>query len=37
VGGNTTAFEKRARRLIESQLSLLADGKTLNNIIVAGN
>jgi len=37
VGGNTTAFEKRARRLIESQLQLLADNKPLNNIIVAGN
>jgi phosphoglycerate dehydrogenase-like enzyme len=37
IGGHTTAFEKRARRLIESQLQLLADGKPLNNIIVAGN
>ena len=37
VGGNTTAFERRARRLIESQLNLLAEGKPLNNIIVAGN
>ena len=37
VGGNTTAFESRARRLIESQLNLLADGKPLNNIIVSGN
>jgi phosphoglycerate dehydrogenase-like enzyme len=37
VGGNTTAFESRARRLIESQLNLLAEGKPLNNIIVAGN
>ncbi len=36
VGGNTSAFEKRARRLIESQLQLLAEGKSLNNIIVAG-
>jgi phosphoglycerate dehydrogenase-like enzyme len=36
VGGNTSAFEKRARRLIESQLQLLADGKSLNNVIVAG-
>jgi phosphoglycerate dehydrogenase-like enzyme len=34
VGGNTTAFESRARRLIESQLNLLASGKPLNNIIV---
>ena len=37
VGGNTTAFERRARALIESQLNLLASNKTLNNIIVAGN
>ena len=37
VGGNTTAFESRARRLIESQLNLLAEGKPLNNVIVAGN
>jgi len=37
VGGNTSAFEKRARKLIESQLQLLADGKSLNNVIVAGN
>ena len=35
VGGNTTAFESRARRLIESQLNLLAQGKALKNIIVA--
>ena len=37
VGGNTTAFEKRARKLIESQLNLLAEGKPLNNVIVADN
>ena len=37
VGGNTTAFESRARRLIESQLNLLAVGKPLNNVIVSGN
>jgi len=37
VGGNTSAFEKRARRLIESQLQLLSEGKPLNNVIVAGN
>ncbi len=36
VGGNTSAFEKRARKLIESQLQLLAEGKSLNNVIVAG-
>lgn len=34
VGGNTTAFEKRAKRLIESQLQLLASGERLNNIIL---
>ena len=37
VGGNTTAFESRARRLIESQLNLLVENKPLNNVIVAGN
>jgi len=37
VGGNTSAFEKRAKKLIESQLQLLSEGKSLNNIIVAGN
>jgi phosphoglycerate dehydrogenase-like enzyme len=37
IGGDTTAFESRARRLIESQLNLLADGKPLNNVIVSGN
>ena len=37
VGGNSSAFEKRAQRLIESQLNLLAQGKPLNNVIVAGN
>jgi phosphoglycerate dehydrogenase-like enzyme len=37
VGGNSSAFDRRARRLIESQLELLAQGKPLNNVIVAGN
>lgn len=37
VGGNTTAFEPRARKLIKAQLNLLAKGAPLNNIIVAGN
>jgi len=36
VGSNTSAFEKRAKKLIESQLQLLSEGKSLNNIIVAG-
>ena len=34
VGGNTSAFEPRARRLIESQLSKLASGIRLENIVV---
>jgi phosphoglycerate dehydrogenase-like enzyme len=37
VGGNSSAFDRRARRLIESQLNLLAQGKSLDNVIVAGN
>ena len=37
VGGNSSAFDKRARSLFESQLNLLAEGKPLNNVIVAGN
>lgn len=37
VGGNTSAFEPRARKLIESQLELLASGKSLKNIIVDGS
>jgi phosphoglycerate dehydrogenase-like enzyme len=37
VGGNTSAFEPRARKLIKSQLDLLAKGEALNNVIVAGN
>jgi phosphoglycerate dehydrogenase-like enzyme len=37
VGGNSSAFDRRARRLIESQLNLLAEDKPLNNVIVAGN
>jgi len=36
VGGNTSAFEPRARRLVESQLSRLAQGKGLDNVIIAG-
>ncbi|MEJ6576942.1 MAG: 2-hydroxyacid dehydrogenase [Actinomycetota bacterium] len=36
VGGNSTAFEPRGRRLVESQLALLAEGKTLNNIVAKG-
>ena len=37
IGGSTSIFEKRAKNLIESQLNLLAEGKPLNNVIVAGN
>lgn len=36
VGGNTSAFEPRARRLIESQLERFVSGKPLENIIVDG-
>ena len=36
VGGNSTAFEPRGRKLVESQLKLLADGKSLNNIVAVG-
>ena len=37
IGGNTSIFENRAKKLIESQLDLLAEGKPLDNVIVAGN
>ncbi len=37
VGGNTSAFEPRARKLIESQLERFATGKPLENIIVDGS
>ena len=36
VGGNSTAFEPRGRKLVESQLKLLAEGKPLNNIVAVG-
>ncbi len=36
VGGNSTAFEPRGRKLVESQLKLLAAGKPLNNIVAVG-
>ena len=36
VGGNSTAFEPRGRKLVESQLKLLAEGKPLNNIVAQG-
>ena len=37
VGGNTSAFEPRARRLVEAQLARLASGQNLENVIVAGD
>lgn len=37
VGGNTSAFEPRARKLIESQLERLATGIALENIVVQGS
>ena len=36
VGGNSTAFEPRCRKLIESQLELMAAGKPLKNIVAQG-
>jgi phosphoglycerate dehydrogenase-like enzyme len=36
VGGNSTAFEPRCRKLVESQLELLAAGKELKNIVAQG-
>jgi phosphoglycerate dehydrogenase-like enzyme len=37
VGGNTSAFEPRARHLVEAQLARLAAGQELENVIVAGD
>ena len=37
VGGNTSAFEPRARRLVEAQLARLASGQKLENVIIAGD
>lgn len=36
VGGNSTAFEPRIRKLVKSQLELLAQGKELENIVAKG-
>lgn len=36
VGGNSSAFEPRARKLIESQLVHLAKGEPLENVVVQG-
>ena len=37
VGGNTSAFEPRARKLVEAQLARLASGQKLANVIIAGD
>ena len=36
VGGNSEAFEPRGRKLIESQLRLLAQGKALEHVVAQG-
>ncbi|MEI9907075.1 MAG: 2-hydroxyacid dehydrogenase [Actinomycetota bacterium] len=36
VGGNSSAFEPRARKLVEKQLARLAAGTELDNIIIHG-
>ena len=36
VGGNSTAFEPRCRKLVESQLELFVAGKPLNNVVGQG-
>ena len=36
VGGNSAAFEPRGRALIESQLTLISEGKPLNHIVAKG-
>ena len=36
VGGNTSAFEPRARKLIESQLEKFAAGLPLDNVVAVG-
>ena len=37
VGGDTTAFEPRIRRLVEEQLERLRTGQPLKNIVIKGN
>ena len=37
VGGNTTAFEPRFRKLVEEQLRRLNLGEVLKNIVIEGN
>jgi phosphoglycerate dehydrogenase-like enzyme len=36
VGGNSTAFESRGKRLAQSQITLLNDGAELSNIVAHG-
>ena len=36
VGGNSTAFEPRCRKLVESQLQLMVSGQPLKNIVGQG-
>jgi phosphoglycerate dehydrogenase-like enzyme len=36
VGGDSSAFEPRCRKLVESQLELLVSGKPLKNIVAVG-
>ncbi len=36
VGGNTTAFEPRCRKLVESQLALIASNQTPKNVVFGG-
>ena len=36
VGGDSTAFEPRGKRLVEDQLRLLAAGEELKNIVARG-
>ena len=36
VGGNSTAFEPRCRKLVESQLQLMVSGQPLKNIVGRG-
>lgn len=37
VGGDTTAFEPRIRKLVEEQLELLKAGQALKNVVIKGN
>lgn len=37
VGGNSSAFEPRAKKLVERQLERLSAGKDLDNIIIRGD